>query len=289
MISVIPIFTAPLKKSGVNMKLGILGQNISYSLSPVLHKILCQKAGYDDFKYSIFDITPDNLSKTIRILTRDGFTGINVTIPYKKAVLKFCDQIDESAALCSAVNTLHWVQNRITALNTDLSGLMKVLTKFNIHTYDRSVIFGYGGAAPAVVIALKKAKFPRIEIYGRSGHKAKDFSDQFETHVYTPFLSFHGKTFWINATPAGSVNHPEIPESFLINPNRGDFFLDLNYSPRPTHFQRYFLSRDIETTNGLGMLVEQAIDSQKIWRGNKHFGENLDREMIKQKLISEMG
>lgn len=270
------------------MKLGILGQNISYSLSPVLHKILCREAGYGDISYSIFDVTPENLTKTVRELTKEGFTGVNVTIPYKKSVLKYCDHIDESAELCSAANTLHWVHNRITALNTDLSGLMKVLTALNIHSYDRSVIFGYGGAAPAVVIALKKTTIPKIEIFGRSDQKVKDFSNQFDTCIYTPSLSFHGKTFWINATPAGSVNHPEIPDSFLKTPNRGDFFLDLNYSPLPTHFQRYFTFKNIETADGLGMLIEQAIDSQRIWRGDKHFGENLNRELIRKKLINGM-
>jgi len=271
------------------MKLGILGHNISYSLSPVLHKLLYRETANNNLSYSIFDIPPENLLKTIQKLTEEGYSGLNVTIPYKKTVLQYCDIKDESADMCGAANTLHWVQNRIKALNTDMSGLLKVMTVLNIDTYDRSVIFGYGGVAPAVVCALNKTRIPQIGVLGRSINKSAEFSELFGVQVYNPSASFAGKTFWINATPAGSVNHPEIPDLFLIKPNRGDFFLDLNYSPLPTHFQCYFISKNIDTADGLGMLIEQAIDSQKIWRGDTHFGEHLDREILQKKLISEMG
>lgn len=271
------------------MKLGILGKNISYSLSPVLHKLLCREAGYGDIEYTIFDVPPEDLPKTIRRLTQENFTGINVTIPYKKTILQFCERFDESAELCGSANTLHWDQNRITALNTDLSGLLNVFRTLNIQTFSRSVIFGYGGVAPAVVVALKKSRVPNIEIFGRSSQRIKDFSDQFDVYVHNPAKSFAGTTLWINATPAGSVNHPEIPGSFFITPNRGDFFLDLNYSPVPTNFQQYFISQGIETAGGLDMLIEQAVDSQKLWRDDPHFGEDLDRALIKKQLISAMG
>jgi shikimate dehydrogenase len=270
------------------MKLGIIGQQIAYSLSPDLHTIISAEAGLRLTDYHRFDISPDELEGTIQDLIRDGYNGVNVTIPYKQAVLPLANWRSEAVRLCGAANTLWFTNGEISAWNTDMTGMIHVLKSLNISSFRRSVIFGYGGVAPAVVYALKHSTIKDIYIAGRSPEKVKKFCTQHGLNPFRKSIFNKSSTLWINATPAGSVNHPEIPTAFHVSPRAEDFFLDLNYAPLPTHFQGYFEQKGIKTSDGLGLLIEQAVDSQAIWRKHASLRDSLNRENIRQKLLNKL-
>ncbi|MDD3807617.1 MAG: hypothetical protein PHE86_06260 [Candidatus Marinimicrobia bacterium] len=271
------------------MKLGILGHHIAYTISPVLHELICKEANLSPVEYSRFDIPPQELYTTLKKLQTEGYTGVNVTTPYKKSVFPYVTSLSDEVKKCGSANTLCFTKEEIQASNTDLSGLIRVLTNFPLASYQQFVLFGYGGVAPAVVYALKALGVQKIAVTGRSLEKIQEFCQQFNVSRYHPQKdSLVSPTLWINATPVGSVTYPEIPHAFKINPTKSDSFLDLNYAPLPTYFQRYFQTYGIETHDGLGLLIEQAIDSQRIWRKDANFGKGINRMKIHNKLIEKL-
>ncbi len=270
------------------MKLGILGRNITYTLSPLLHEIISVEAGFNAPEYNRFDISPEELEKTIQWLVVRKYTGVNVTIPYKQTVLPFTCWQNEAARQCGATNTLWFAPEGITAWNTDLTGMIHLLQNLKLLTYRYCVIFGYGGVAPAVVYALKHAGIRDVFITGRNQEKIQSFCRQHPVNPLPLSYEFPEPVLWINATPAGSVNYPEIPQAFRVSPGKKDFFLDLNYAPCPTHFQDYFEKRGVRTTDGLGLLIEQAIDSQTIWRKNTAIRNCLKIANIRKALLQTM-
>lgn len=270
------------------MKLGIIGHHIAYSLSPFLHTLISEEAGLNPLAYTRFDIPPEDIRKTLEFLKKDGYTGVNVTIPYKKSILAYTDNRDTSVQKCGAANTLRFSESEITAWNTDLTGLIRILASVNLSAFSRSVIFGYGGVAPAVVTALKALKFYTIFIAGRAPEKIREFCTRHSLSAFSEETGLPEATLWINGTPAGAVNHPDIPENFRVNPQPEDLFLDLNYAPLPTHFQQYFRAHGIQTEDGLGLLIEQALDSQAIWRNDPTITSRVNRERIRQAIIQKM-
>jgi len=271
------------------MKLGIIGHHIAYSISPKLHTLIGRESGLSSLCYERFDIPPSDLGKTLTRLQQEGYTGVNITIPYKKEVLAYTRQQDISVKECGAANTLFFSPLGIQAWNTDMTGLVRVLKNGGYSTFNRYVLFGYGGVAPAVVNALKAHEIHAIYIAGRSPEAIRTFCARFNLLPYSEKETYSGSTLWINATPAGSVNHPDIPAGFQVIPKSGDRFLDLNYAPLPTHFQRYFRKYGIETADGLGLLIEQALDSQIIWRNDPSITKNINRESLRREIIKQMG
>ncbi|MCD6234617.1 MAG: hypothetical protein J7K63_06240 [Candidatus Marinimicrobia bacterium] len=271
------------------MKLGIIGHHIAYSISPYLHTLIGKKTGLLSLQYERFDIPPSDLEKTLSRLQQEGYTGVNITIPYKKDVLPFARQQDISAKQCGSANTLYFSDSEIQAWNTDMTGMVRILKAEGYTSFNRYVLFGYGGVAPAVVNALKSQGIHAIYIAGRSPETIRKFCARFNLLPYSEKEVYSGSTLWINATPAGSVNHPEIPAVFQVIPRAGDSFLDLNYAPLPTHFQRYFRHYGIETADGLGLLIEQALDSQAIWRKEPGIVKKINRESLRLAIIKQTG
>ncbi|HBY18161.1 MAG: Shikimate dehydrogenase [Marinimicrobia bacterium 46_47] len=271
------------------MKLGLIGHHIAYSISPKLHTLIGRETGLPSLRYERFDIPPSDLKKNLTRLQKEGYTGVNITIPYKKEVLAYTRQQDISAKECGAANTLYFSPLGIQAWNTDMTGMVRILKNGGYTTFNRYVLFGYGGVAPAVVNALKAHKIHAIYIAGRSPEAIRTFCARFNLLPYSEKEIYSVSTLWINATPAGSVNHPDIPAGFQVIPKTGDRFLDLNYAPLPTHFQRYFLKYGIETEDGLGLLIEQALDSQAIWRNDPGIIKKINRESLRREIIKQAG
>jgi shikimate dehydrogenase len=184
-------------KNEINGKtkiIGIIGRSIENSLSPLIHNQIILKYSLN-FCYLPFQTTKTNLGKAIQGIKALNIRGVNITFPYKEKVIKFLDEVEESAGRIGAVNTIVNNKGILTGYNTDVIGFKKSLQedgKFAIKG-EKAVILGAGGVARAVVYALLEEGIEGICIFNRTPEKAekikKDLSPFFPgSNILMPLL-----------------------------------------------------------------------------------------------------
>ena len=232
------------------MNCGLLGRHLTHSYSPQIHNLLC------DYNYGLFEIEPEDLAE---FLTERNFDGINVTIPYKKAVIPYCDALSPQAKMLGSVNTImKTADGRLIGHNTDYFGFSYLLAQSNLSVAGKKVlILGNGGAA-ATVNAVLQEKRAEVVIISRSG----------ENH-YNNLHLHKDAALIVNATPVGMYpNNGYSPLDISLFSNL-ECVLDLIYNPARTKLLLDAEKRDLITANGLTMLVAQAKESAEWFSGNK--------------------
>ncbi len=285
-------------KKDINGKtkiIGIIGENIENSLSPLIHNQIILKHSLN-FCYLPFQVTETNLDKTIQGIKALNIKGVNITFPYKEKVIEFLDELEESARRIGAVNTIVNNKGFLTGYNTDVIGFKKSLQedgKFVIKE-KKAVILGAGGAARAVVYALLEEEIEEISIFNRTlekGEKIKqDLSSFFPKSRISVFLlekrnlkdKIEEAHLLVNATSIGiapQVDNTPLPDEKLFHPDL--LVYDLIYHPAKTLFLRQAEKAGAKIINGLLMLVYQGMESFYLWTGLKPEGEEVS-EIIKK-------
>ena len=279
-------------KKDINGKtkiIGIIGENIENSLSPLIHNQIILKHSLN-FCYLPFQVTETNLDKTIQGIKALNIKGVNITFPYKEKVIEFLDELEESARRIGAVNTIVNNKGFLTGYNTDVIGFKKSLQedgKFVIKE-KKAVILGAGGAARAVVYALLEEEIEEISIFNRTlekGEKIKqDLSSFFPKSRISvfPLKRQHLKdkikeaNLLVNATSIGmesQLDNTPLPDEKLFHPDL--LVYDLIYHPAKTFFLRQAERVGANVINGLPMLVYQGIESFYLWTGLKPEGKEV--------------
>lgn len=255
-------------------KFGLIGKNISYTLSPILHRKISTVTN-NCFDYSVFDV--ENLYK---FFENRELNGVNITIPYKKEVLRFVDFISEEVKEIGATNCLKISSNRIEAYNTDYFGVIKTFEKMKLNLLNKDVyILGTGGASLAVAKALKDVK---ANIFFVSRNPLNRLEKEYKIIDYDELKERKGELL-INATPVGTYpNIENSPVSKEIIKNFNALF-DLVYNPKETKFLKYGKELGKQVENGVYMLIIQAIKSHEIW-----FNRELDYNMIYNAIKEEI-
>lgn len=252
-------------------EVGILGYPLGHTLSPVIHE-----AGYKelklDIKFNIWEVEPKKLENKVLELREDNILGSCVTLPHKKSVISFIDELDESAEEMDAVN---WIVNnngRLVGYNTDWIGFTESLNFYEKKIQDKNcLILGAGGSAKAICMALIKGNARTIDVYNRTVENTKKFLENFENQklsigilnsnqINNPnFINSYDLV--INTTSVGMSGGPapNISPINTDNINRRALCYDLVYSPEITPFIQSAKNNNIETIGGLAMLVFQAI------------------------------
>ena len=252
-------------------EVGILGYPLGHTLSPVIHE-----AGYKelklDIKFNIWEVEPEKLENKVLELREDNILGSCVTLPHKKSVISFIDELDESAEEMDAVN---WIVNnngRLVGYNTDWIGFTESLNFYEKKIQDKNcLILGAGGSAKAICMALIKGNARTIDVYNRTVENTKKFLENFENQklsigilnsnqINNPnFINSYDLV--INTTSVGMSGGPapNISPINTDNINRRALCYDLVYSPEITPFIQSAKNNNIETIGGLAMLVFQAI------------------------------
>jgi len=252
-------------------EVGILGYPLGHTLSPVIHE-----AGYKelklDIKFNIWEVEPEKLENKVLELREDNILGSCVTLPHKKSVISFIDELDESAEEMDAVN---WIVNnngRLVGYNTDWIGFTESLKFYEKKIQDKNcLILGAGGSAKAICMALIKGNARTIDVYNRTVENTKKFLENFENQklsigilnsnqINNPnFINSYDLV--INTTSVGMSGGPapNISPINTDNINRRALCYDLVYSPEITPFIQSAKNNNIETIGGLAMLVFQAI------------------------------
>ena len=222
-------------------KFGLLGRKLSHSFSPQIHSML-----YDE-PYNLFELEPENVKD---FMEDKKFDAINVTIPYKKDVVPFCDELSDTAKRIGSVNTI--VKKEDGSLygdNTDYYGLCYMIFKSGISVKGKkAIILGSGGASLTAQCVLSDMGASPLVVISRSGDD--NYENLYEKHADTEII--------LNATPVGM--YPENGKTLIDiekMPKLTAVF-DMIYNPSKTKLIYDAELRGIATVNGLSMLVAQA-------------------------------
>jgi shikimate dehydrogenase len=263
------------------LKLVVLGYPLSHTVSPAMHNAALQTVGLEG-KYEALSIEPSRLSEIVATIRSDGYSGANVTVPHKEAVIPLIDGLTPVAEAIGAVNTLVKKDGRLIGHNTDAAGLLADLYAHGVHFSHRPIlILGAGGAARAAVAACAGVGAEaQIRVIARRREQAESLrsiikdakvSKNFQIFPWTPlgFLEASDNcALIINATPVGMKPKVEASPWQPDTPLPPDAFVyDLVYNPAETSFTRQARADGLRATTGLGMLVEQGALAFELWTG----------------------
>ncbi len=255
---------------------GVIGNPISHSLSPKLHGHWLERYGLAG-DYTALQVAEDALEQTLRSLPAQGFVGVNVTLPHKVEVLKYADQVSDRATLIGAANTLTFREDgRIFADNTDGYGFMANLRQ-GAPDWDPeagpAAIFGAGGAARAIIVALADAGVPDIILSNRTRPKAEalraDFGPRIRVVDWVQAGSMlEDASTVINTTSLGMKGAQ--PFKVPLDALRPDAVVtDIVYNPLRTPFLDAAARMGCVTVDGLGMLLHQGVPGFERWFGHR--------------------
>ena len=255
----------------------VIGNPIEHSFSPKLHNYWLKEnninATYDKKK-----LNENDLKKIISEIKEEKINGINVTVPYKKAVIPFLDELSPEAKDTQSVNTIY-LQNGITiGHNTDIAGFELAIkhAKYDI-SGKKIFILGAGGVAPSIIYSLKKMKALKIILSNRTKEKAENLKKLFEDIEIVNWGEIIDFDMIINATSIGLKNEDGLNFDYSSNgPNK--FFYDVIYNPRETIFLKRAKLFGNRAENGKMMFIYQAHQAFTIW--NKLMPE-IDDKVLK--------
>ncbi|MDU5106996.1 shikimate dehydrogenase [Clostridium sp.] len=244
---------------------GLLGEKLSHSLSPEIHNEILKQINIAG-GYKLFEVNKDRLSDFAEALKLLKIKGCNVTIPYKKDIMKYVDFISDEAKKIGAINTISLNEGKLYGYNTDYFGFGYMLKVNNIEVNDKVVvILGNGGASRAVLHYLIDNNAKEVYIVSRNPKKDDFLLENVKLISYEELKSLKGDIL-INSTPVGM--YPNIEESPVSKEviNNFDVLVDLIYNPMETKFLSYGKELNKINVGGLYMLIGQAAKAQEIWQ-----------------------
>jgi shikimate dehydrogenase len=252
---------------------GVVGHPVAHSWSPFIHGLFGRATG-QAMSYRLYDFTPAEFHERVREFFAQGGRGLNITLPHKIAAVDVADDLTARAAHATAVNTLA-VRGDGTILgdNTDGTGLVRDLCDNQgiVITHRRILIIGAGGASRGVLAGLLALSPSEIVIANRTAERAEALAKAFEKLGTTRGVGFRyisGGAFdlIINATSASlSGEIPAVPAGAV---GTDTVCYDMAYGKSDTPFVRWALKLGCaRALQGWGMLVEQAAESFRVWRG----------------------
>jgi shikimate dehydrogenase len=265
--------------TGATRLVGLLGNPVAHSLSPVIHNHIFATLGIP-LAYVPLVVAPHQLHNAVLSLRATGFAGANVTIPHKQAVVPYCDAVSPLSALTGTVNTLYFKDNILHGTTTDWEGFGKALKKAGMDAKNGNiVILGNGGIARTVAFALASQKIPaRLTLVGRDQGRVTGLAAEVTQKTGFPvafevFSSNRLKdvmdecSLCINCTSVGM--HPNTGETPLDGRflHKGMAVFDTVYNPAKTVLCRQAEKAGCACQGGLAMLVYQALASCAYWIG----------------------
>ena len=231
-----------------------------------MHNYWIKNNGIDAI-YEKQKLNEDELEQLILQVKEKKINGINVTVPFKKAIIPFLDELSTEAESTQSVNTIYLKDNRVIGHNTDIFGFETSIKKSRYNLSDKEVlILGAGGVVPSIIFALNKMKISKIKISNRTKEKAENIKTVFKNIEIIEWGEVPNFDMIINATSIGLKRDDKMNLDFsLISKNK--FFYDVIYNPKETNFLKTGQSLGNITLNGKLMFIYQALSAFKIWHG----------------------
>jgi shikimate dehydrogenase len=275
----------------IEKKFGIIGKPLSHSLSPTLHNFWFKKYKIKA-SYSLIEIELSEIETIIKEIRNGKLQGINVTVPYKQAVIPYLDLIIDDAKETLSVNTINVnEEGKVVGNNTDVYGLEQgfvgKLVNQNLEK-DKILILGAGGVTPSIIYALSKKGFKKIFISNRTIEKAENIKKKFSFIEILKWDNIEEEAksmdIIINATSLGLKGGNDFKQDFKGLKNNLIYY-DIVYNPEETSMIKKLKKRGIKTFNGLEMFVYQGQKSFSLW--NKHNPELNDK--LKHVILKQLG
>ncbi len=246
---------------------GCIGEHLPHSFSREIHE---QIGGY---AYALKELTPEELPL---FMAARAFRGINVTIPYKQAVIPFLDDIDETARAIGAVNTVVNRNGKLFGYNTDLDGLTRLVRRTGLDLSGKKVLVpGTGGTSRTASFAAEKLGAREILRVSRTGREGSlTYGDVLRNHTDAEII--------LNTTPCGMYPEPEAQPLPLDPFTRLQGVVDVIYNPLRSRLVLDARSRGIPAEGGLYMLVAQAV------RASEHFLDTVYPEDLADRIYERI-
>lgn len=256
------------------MKYGLIGEHLGHSFSKQIQTRIAEIENVKDYDYQLVELDKEEFKE---FMEKKDFKGINVTIPYKKDVIPYLDEMDESAKAIGAVNTIINVDGKLKGYNTDFGGFLYMVKAHNVHMEGKKVlIIGNGGACAAVKAVCKHENAKDIVIVSRSANRgAIGYDEMYTSHLDADIV--------VNTSPVGmfpNIENAPIDVSWF---HKLECVLDVVYNPILTRLCFEAQEADIKRVIGLEMLIAQAKYTFEIFE-NMSFDDSIIDEIKKEML-----
>lgn len=263
--------------TGKTKLLGVIGDPVEHSLSPVMHNAVLNHLGLD-YVYVPLPVKKGDLERALAGFSAIDLVGFNATIPHKQAIIPYLDRATQQAQQVGAVNTVWRTAQGWEGTNTDVDGFISPLKALDRDWSNITpVILGNGGAARAVIVGCTQLGCSEIAVVGRSAEKLQQFQQswydtgleaQITTHSWEALPTLVSQTqLLVNTTPIGMSPHTEaspVEAEVLKQLPTGAIAYDLIYNPRPTRFLQLAQERAM-IFDGLEMLIQQGAKALELW------------------------
>ena len=265
--------------TGKTKLLGIIGNPVEHSLSPVMHNAAIANLGLD-YAYVPFPVQQGDLAQAIVGFGVVNLQGFSITIPHKQDIMPLLTEISDDAVNIGAVNTVWRTQAGWKGTNTDVEGFVAPLKiRSQDWTQVTPVVLGNGGAARAVIVGLINLGCPEVHVVGRNPDKLARFYQSWQhSTTITSKIKIHNwdnlksllptTDLLVNTTPVGmspKVDASPVDASLMQKLKSTAIAYDLIYTPNPTQFLKLAAAQGATTIDGLEMLVQQGVAALKIW------------------------
>ena len=255
----------------------VIGNPIEHSLSPRLHNYWIKNNNINAV-YEKQKLIENDLERIISQVREKKINGINVTVPFKKAVISYLDELTVEANKTQSVNTIYLKNNKLVGDNTDIIGFQKSVEDFKYDLNNKEVfILGAGGVVPSIIFALIKMKVSKIIISNRTREKADVLKNSFKNIEIVDWGKAPNFDMIINATSLGLKKEDRINVDFLST-IKNKFFYDVIYNPQETNFLKVGKELGNRTLNGKMMFIYQALSAFYLWHGLK---PNVNEDVMK--------
>ena len=261
-------------------KFGLIGYPLGHSISPAIHKAGFNSLGIDA-SYELLETDPEDLVDRVKFFKHNHYNGFNVTIPLKLPISLFLQEVDRTADIAGAVNTVK-IDDKVIfkGYNTDVLGFKKAIPSDIVLTGKRAAILGTGGASRAAAIGLIDLGVKGIDFYTRNIPNSMDLLNymrrlfpnvNFETHQIERVRDLSMFDMVVNTTPIGmlgrSADMMPLESAAIQTIPKHAVVYDVIYNPKKTLLLKESEKSGLRTINGLDMLIYQAVSAQEIWFG----------------------
>ena len=255
----------------------VIGNPIDHTLSPKLHNYWIKKNNIDAI-YEKQKLEEGDLKNLIFQVKDKKIHGINVTVPFKKSVIPFLEELTIEAKKTQSVNTIYLENNKVKGHNTDIGGFETSIYKLKVNLTNKKIlILGAGGVVPSIIYALTKMNVSKITLSNRTKEKAENLKNIFKDINIIEWGKLSDFDMIINATSLGLKKEDKLNFNFsLIKKNK--FFYDVIYNPIETNFLKTGKNLGNIAINGKLMFIYQAFLAFNIWHNLKPI---IDEEVLK--------
>ena len=266
----------------------VIGNPIAHSLSPLIHNYWMKKHRLFGSIYEKRKVEEKDLKNIIKEIRDDEIIGVNVTVPFKKLIIPFLDELHSTAKKTESVNTLFKVKNKIVGYNTDEPGFAQTMlelfpdkdSKMLTPLKGKNIfILGAGGVTSSIIYALEH-RGAKIFLSNRTKKKAEELKKKYtEIDVLDWGKRPSACDIVINTTSIGLTGDERIDINFSdCNGDKNKLFYDLIYNPKETNFLKEARLRGNNTMNGQRMFLNQAIYAFNLWT---NITPEIDDEVVK--------